>query len=162
MGKIFVRVDDRLIHGQTILAWCPTWGIKEIIAIDDESAKNPTMKTIMSMSVPSGYTTHIATTEEANALLSGESKDNRLVIVKWPMKLKEISEGIKSCEVIQLGNMGKRDDTIYQLTSATGIFFLSKQDVEDIDSLVKQGFEVNFQQMPNQAKTNWDSFRKTI
>jgi len=162
MGKIFVRVDDRLIHGQTILSWCPTWGIREIIAIDDDSAKNPTMKSIMAMSVPSGYTTHIVTTEEANALLTKESKDNRLVIVKWPLKLQDILEGIRGCELIQLGNMGKRADTIHQLTSATGIFFLSKQDVENIDSLVKQGFEVNFQQMPNQAKTNWDSFRKTI
>lgn len=39
MGKIVVRVDDRLIHGQTIVAWCPTLAIQEIIAIDDESAK---------------------------------------------------------------------------------------------------------------------------
>jgi len=162
MGKIYVRVDDRLIHGQTILSWCPTWGIKEIIAVDDESAKNPTLKSIMAMSVPSGYTTHIVTTDEAKALLTNESKNNRLVIVKWPVKLREISGCIKGCELIQLGNMGKRADTVHQLTGATGIFFLSKQDVEDIDALTKQGFEVNFQQLPNQAKTSWASFRKTI
>ena len=162
MGKIYVRVDDRLIHGQTILSWCPTWSIREIIAIDDESAKNPTLKSIMTMGVPPGYTTHIVTTEEAKALLANESKNNRLLIIKSPVKLRDISECIKGCELIQLGNMGKRADTIHQLTSATGIFFLSKQDVEDIDGLVKQGFEVNFQQMPNQAKTSWDSFRKTI
>ena len=35
MGKTYVRVDDRLIHGQTIVAWCPTLNIKQIIAIDD-------------------------------------------------------------------------------------------------------------------------------
>ena len=35
MGKVYVRVDDRLIHGQTIVAWCPTLGIEEIIAIDE-------------------------------------------------------------------------------------------------------------------------------
>ena len=46
MGKIVVRVDDRLIHGQTIVAWCPTLAIQEIIAIDDESAKNPMLKSI--------------------------------------------------------------------------------------------------------------------
>ena len=39
MAKTYVRVDDRLIHGQTIVAWCPTLSIKEIIAIDDDSAK---------------------------------------------------------------------------------------------------------------------------
>ena len=55
MGKIVVRVDDRLIHGQTIVAWCPTLAIQEIIAIDDESAKNPMLKSIMTISVPPLY-----------------------------------------------------------------------------------------------------------
>ena len=34
MADLYVRVDDRLIHGQTIVAWCPLLGIKEIIAVD--------------------------------------------------------------------------------------------------------------------------------
>ena len=52
MGNVYVRVDDRLIHGQTIVAWCPTLGIQEIIAIDDASASNPMLKSIMTMGVP--------------------------------------------------------------------------------------------------------------
>jgi len=162
MGKVYIRVDDRLIHGQTIMAWCPTLGIKEIIGIDDESAKNPTLRSIMTMSVPQAYKTHIVTTEEAKELLAKESGVNRLVIVKSPAILPPLAKSIKGCEFIQLGNISKRSDTVHRLSSATGIFFLSEQDVAVIDALVKQGFEVNFQQMPNTAKTSWDSFRKTI
>jgi len=162
MGKLYVRVDDRLIHGQTIVAWCPTLGIKEIIGIDDESAKNPTLRSIMVMGVPKNYITHIVTTEEAKALLEKESNNNRLVIVKYPEKLTEIAKSIKGCECIYLGNISKQANRVHQLSSGSGIFFLSKQDVVDIDALVKQGFEVNFQQMPNTARTSWDSFRKTI
>jgi mannose/fructose/N-acetylgalactosamine-specific phosphotransferase system component IIB len=162
MGKVYVRVDDRLIHGQTIVAWCPTLGIKEIIGIDDESAKNPTLRSIMIMGVPKNYTTHVVTTEEAKTLLAKSSDNNRLVIVKYPGKLNEIAKNIMGCECIYLGNISKQPERVYQLSSGCGIFFLSKQDVEDIDALVKQGFEVNFQQMPNTAKTGWDSFRKTI
>ena len=44
MGKVYVRVDDRLIHGQTVLAWCPTLSIQEIIAIDNDSASNPMLR----------------------------------------------------------------------------------------------------------------------
>jgi len=162
MGKVFIRVDDRLIHGQTIVAWCPTLGIKEIIGIDDESAKIPTLKSIMTMSVPPAYKTHIVTIEEAKALLAKGSDVNRLVIVKFPAILPLIAESIKGCEYIMLGNISKRADTNHQLSSATGIFFLSDSDVALIDDLVKQGFEVNFRQMPNTAKTSWDSFRKSI
>jgi mannose/fructose/N-acetylgalactosamine-specific phosphotransferase system component IIB len=162
MGKLYVRVDDRLIHGATIVSWCPTWGIKEIIGIDDESAKNPTLRSIMIMGVPSTYKTHIVTTEEAVALLAEKSEANRLVIVKFPAKLQPLLDYIRECEFIQLGNISKRADSVHQLSGATGIFFLSEQDVTDIDALVNQGFEVNFQQLPNMTKTDWDSFKKTI
>jgi len=162
MGKVYVRVDDRLIHGQTIISWCPLWGIKEIIGIDDENAANPTLKSIMTMSVPPVYKTHIVTTGEAKALLEQKSELNRLVIVKLPVILQSIVEQIRGCECIQLGNISKRADSVHQLAGATGIFFLSRQDVEDIDALVSQGFEVNFQQLPNMTKTSWDSFKKSI
>ena len=62
MGKTFVRVDDRLIHGQTIVAWVPTLKIEEIIAVDDVSASKPMLKSIMTMGVPTQYETHIVTT----------------------------------------------------------------------------------------------------
>ena len=162
MGKVFIRIDDRLIHGQTIVAWCPTLGIKELIGIDDESARNPTLRSIMTMGVPPAYKAHIVTTEEAKELLANKSEINRLVIVKSPAILPPIVEWIKDCEFIQLGNISKRADSVHQHTAATGIFFLSKQEVEIIDALVKQGFEVNFQQLPNTAKTSWDSFKKSI
>jgi mannose/fructose/N-acetylgalactosamine-specific phosphotransferase system component IIB len=162
MGKVYVRVDDRLIHGQTIVAWCPTLGIKEIIGIDDESAKNPTLKSIMTMSVPPAYKTHIVSAGEACTLLGTPSAGNRLVIVKSPAILPRIAGALKGCECIMLGNISKRAGSVHKLGGATGIFYLSEQDVKDIDDLVTQGFTVNFQQMPNTAKTSWDSFRKTI
>jgi mannose/fructose/N-acetylgalactosamine-specific phosphotransferase system component IIB len=162
MGKIYVRVDDRLIHGQTIVAWCPLLKIKEIIGIDDESAKNPMMQSIMKMSVPPMYKTHIVTTEEANTLLKVKSDNDRLVIVKYPDRLPLIAENIKGCEWIVLGNISKRENSIHKLSGATGIFYLSEQDVKDIDRLVQDGFTVNFQQLPSTVKTSWDSFRKSI
>lgn len=125
MGKVYVRVDDCLIHGQTIVAWCPTLGIQEIIAIVDVSAQNPMLKSILTMGVPKNYKTNIVTTAEANELLKKESDKNRLIIVKFPEKLAEISENIKGCEQLILGNIAKRADTIHKVSGATGIFYLS-------------------------------------
>ncbi|MBF4692083.1 PTS system mannose/fructose/N-acetylgalactosamine-transporter subunit IIB [Fusibacter ferrireducens] len=162
MGKTYVRVDDRLIHGQTIVAWCPTLSIKEIIAIDDESAKNPVLKSIMTMGVPPTYKTHIVTTEEAKALLAQESNVNRLVIVRLPSKLEMLTEEIERAERIILGNIAKRDDTNHKINGATGIFYLSDADVSTIDALVSKGAEVCFQQLPATAKMSWESFKKSI
>lgn len=162
MAKTYVRVDDRLIHGQTIIAWCPTLSIGEIIAIDDESAKNPMLKSIMAMGVPSIYNTHIVTTQEAKEILSKEGDKNRLIIVKFPSKLEEIKNEISKCEFIVLGNIAKRVDTKYKLSGSTGIFYLSDSDVKIIDNLVASKLEVNFQQLPSTNKTTWEAFKRTI
>lgn len=162
MGKTYVRVDDRLIHGQTIVAWCPTLSIKEIIAIDDASAKNPTLKSIMTMGVPSNYITHIVTTEEARELLSQESAVNRLVIVKLPEKLPDIGEGVSKAESVTLGNIAKREDTVHKVSGATGIFYLSDRDIAIMDDIASKGTEVCFQQLPNTSKTTWEAFKKSL
>ncbi|MGB4658767.1 MAG: PTS sugar transporter subunit IIB [Mobilitalea sp.] len=162
MAKTYIRVDDRLIHGQTIVAWCPTLSIKEIIAIDDESAKNPVLKSIMTMGVPSNYKTHIVTTEEAKNLLAQESNVNRLVIVKFPGKLEDLKEEIEMVEMVMLGNLAKRDDTIHKVGGATGIFYLSDHDISIIDNVAMKGTTVCFQQLPSTTKVSWETFKKTI
>lgn len=162
MGKVYVRVDDRLIHGQTIVAWCPTLGIEEIVAVDDVSAQNPMLKSILTMGVPKNYKTHIVTTAEANDLLKNKGDKNYLVIVKVPEKLSELQENITDCEQLILGNMAKRPDTVHKVSGATGIFYLSDADVALLDSLADRGIDILFHQLPNASKLAWKAFRATI
>lgn len=162
MGNVYVRVDDRLIHGQTIVAWCPTLEIKEIIAIDDVSAANPMLKSILTMGVPKEYKTNIVTTEEAKRILSQGSDGNRLVIVKQPQKLSEIAEEIAGCRQIILGNLAKRSDTVHKVSGATGIFYLSDSDVSLLDQLAAQGQDIVFHQLPSTSKVTWKAFRATL
>jgi mannose/fructose/N-acetylgalactosamine-specific phosphotransferase system component IIB len=162
VGKVYVRVDDRLIHGQTVMAWGPTLGIKEIIAIDDVSAANPMLRSIMTMGVPKNYRTNIVTSNEAIELLKTPTENSRLVIVKFPSVLEKIKSVIRDCEIIYLGNIAKRSDTTHQLTGATGIFFLSDEDVRIIDGLVESGLKVCFQQLPTTSMTTWADFKKSL
>lgn len=162
MGEVFVRVDDRLIHGQTIVAWCPTLKIREIIAIDDVSAANPMLKSILTMGVPKDYKTNIVTTDEAKALISQESSHNRLVIVKQPKKLAQIAEEISACRQIVLGNLAKRADTVHKVSGATGIFYLSDSDVKILDDLAAEGHDIVFQQLPSTSKVTWKAFKQTL
>lgn len=162
MADLYVRIDDRLIHGQTIVAWCPTLQIKEIIAVDDVSAANAMLKTIMTMGVPGMYKTHIVTTQEAKELLKTPGSANRLVIVKQPEVLEDLEEEIGSAKAIMLGNLAKKVDSRHKLDGATGIFYLSDQDVEILDGFHKKGLDVFFHQLPTSAKTTWEAFKKTI
>lgn len=162
MSKVYVRVDDRLIHGQTIVAWCPTLGIKEIVAIDDVSARNATLKSIMTMGVPSQYKTNIVTIEDAKTILNSDTTENRIMIVKFPEVLEQIKDEIKNCEQIVLGNIKKRDDTNHNITKATGIFYLSDNDIRILDQFADEGIDIVFQQLPSASPITWDSFKKSI
>lgn len=162
MGKLYVRVDDRLIHGQTIVAWCPTLGIQEIIAVDDVSAANPMLKSILTMGVPKNYKTSIVTTQEAKKLLREGSDQTRLLIVKFPRKLQELKEEIAGCERLILGNLAKRPETVHKVSGATGIFYLSDSDVEILDGLAQSGIDIVFHQLPTSAKTAWKDFKATL
>ena len=63
--------------------------------------------------------------------------------------------------MIYLGNIAKRSDTNHQLTGATGIFFLSDEDIKVIDGLVESGLKVCFQQLPTTSMTTRADFRKS-
>ncbi|HCV55870.1 MAG TPA: PTS mannose/fructose/sorbose transporter subunit IIB, partial [Erysipelotrichaceae bacterium] len=86
-----------LVHGQTIVAWAPTLKIQEIIAVDDVSAANSMLKSIMTMGVPKQYEAHIVTTAEAEKLLSSDDGKTKLVIVKVPHRLVEMKDVLKGC-----------------------------------------------------------------
>lgn len=162
MADLYVRIDDRLIHGQTIVAWCPTLQIKEIIAVDDVSAANAMLKTIMTMGVPGTYKTHIVTTGEAKELLKTPGSANRLVIVKQPAVLEALEDEIGSAKAVMLGNLAKKEDSRHKLDGATGIFYLSDRDVEILDGFYEKGLDVFFHQLPTSAKTTWEAFKKSI
>ena len=162
MAKKFVRVDDRLIHGQTIIAWCPTLNVRQIIAVDDEVAANPMLKSIMEMGIPAGYTAKVVSTADAKAVLEGDSADNQLIIVRTPEALAALGDSVNGVEEIVLGNLAKRDGAVHKLGGGTGIFYLSDPDVAALDAIAEQAVPISFQQVPSSTKTTWDSFKKTI
>lgn len=46
-GSLFIRIDDRLIHGQIVTAWAKVLNIKKIIALDDALAVSEMLAEIL-------------------------------------------------------------------------------------------------------------------
>lgn len=44
MSVSFIRVDDRMIHGQTCTRWALEYPCDGLIAVNDVAAKNPVLK----------------------------------------------------------------------------------------------------------------------
>lgn len=50
----FVRIDNRLVHGQIIETWLPFTRARTIVVANDELASDPLRQEIMSLAIPSG------------------------------------------------------------------------------------------------------------
>jgi PTS system mannose-specific IIB component len=103
----FVRIDDRLIHGQVVAAWLHAYGkVSQILVVDDKTSKDQFMLDMFKMLVPSGITIEIKSIDEGVGILKGGLKKPTMMIVKEPLTLKKMADqGIKF-DKINIGGMG--------------------------------------------------------
>ena len=90
MSISFVRVDDRMIHGQTVTRWSLEYPCTGLIAVNDAAAKNPVLKGAYKSA--SDKKTFVWGVDEfiAKSKKVIESKDNYFLITKNPVDMKKI------------------------------------------------------------------------
>ena len=163
MGQNFFRIDDRLIHGQIVTAWCSHWKIKEIVAIDDALAANPMLQSIMLMGVPKQYKSHVVTMAQAKELFAQRADGNRLFITRLPQDLNHLREELRQCELVVIGNAAKRPDATHNLTKGGGsVFFASDADIALFDSIAADAVRLVYQTIPKSPARDWSELRKGI
>ena len=132
-----IRIDDRLIHGQIVTKWIKHADASSILVIDDNSAANPMMKTILSLAVPSGITLHVLSKEDAISFIKNDtSRTKTLIIMKNPKEMLsfiELGMDLSNYEVI-LGNMSY-DDKKKDPRRVLDYIFVSEEDIEDLKKL---------------------------
>ncbi|MGX6961851.1 PTS sugar transporter subunit IIB [Vagococcus xieshaowenii] len=57
----FVRIDDRLIHGQVATVWVKKFNIERILVVAEEVTKNPVRKVMLEQAAPPGVYVNVIT-----------------------------------------------------------------------------------------------------
>ncbi len=86
---VYVRIDDRLIHGQVVTAWLKELKSKGILVVDDMAAKNPILSKTLSLACPKGVSLSIASTSDACSHLAEWGPD-ALIICKLPVTARSL------------------------------------------------------------------------
>lgn len=163
MSKTFIRIDDRLIHGQIAVAWAQTLSIGEIIAIDDQTASNKMLQQIMLMGVSKAYNPQIITFSEAEVSLTKDVPYNRLVIIRSTKELPRILPWINNLDILYLGNIQKTKDSLYNLSvGAGGVLFFSNDDIVILDRIHAQGVNIVLQMVPSSGSRSWEHAKKSF
>ena len=90
MAISFIRVDDRMIHGQTVTRWSLEYPCTGLIAVNDAAAKNPVLK--QAYKSASDKKTFVWGVDEFLSKSSKvlASKDQYFLITKNPIDMKKI------------------------------------------------------------------------
>ena len=105
MKNIFIRIDDRLLHGQVVVSWIPYLKAKDVVIADDEYANDEFMRELIKNSGPEGVNVYIKTIDEAADFLKLDNENTVLVLLKTIEGLKELVKKVK-IKSINIGGMG--------------------------------------------------------
>lgn len=154
MAIEFIRIDDRLIHGQIVTAWAKNKQVNKIWIVDDGVAKDEFLKGIMQLVAPSDKELIISGLDEMPELLKKlDNEDPRvLILVKFPEVAQKIYEaGVKFRE-LNIGGMGAnpKREKLFKNISA------SSEEVDTLREIKKMGVDVYFQVTPDERKTEFE------
>jgi PTS system mannose-specific IIB component len=155
MPIVFVRIDNRLIHGQVLEAWVPLTGADCIVVASNELPELAFQRQLMRAAVPSGIEVAIGNVEEMVAFLhSGQAAGRRVFLLFGNLQdaLQAFGMGVHF-SVLNLGNLhGGKDRKRLSCTVA-----LDSQDLENLEVLKEKGVQVVLQCVPSDRQRYWRS-----
>ncbi len=151
----FLRSDDRLIHGQVQTKIIPMYNINRVIAIDEPTALNPTLKKIFEMAAPQGVRATVTTFEDAVVSIGKCMVNDKktLILARRPSTFVQVYERFpdlpKEFNVANIPHVGEAVEVAYDI-------WLNADEMNAVKKLASMGVKIHFQLYPGmQGKSCW-------
>lgn len=158
----FLRIDDRLIHGQNVWTWSKKYPCTGLIGVNDEAAEYKILKEAYKHA--SKLKTFIWSKDQfmhysAKVLAS---QDQYFLITRNAIDMKEllIDQAFKpGClQTIVVGPCAKRPHTVRLSDSQ----YITEGEAEAFDALEKAGYHIVFALTPDDVAGSWSDVKKNI
>ena len=161
MSISFVRIDDRVLHGQIVTRWSKLKPCKGILIIDDIIVNDSFQKKIFLNSAPAGVKVGIYSVEEGKERIAKAQSvvNGYFVICKTPRTLVNLKKiGADFGDKVNVGPMSARPNTLTvgRNCSLTDDEILAFQELSDM------GISVEFQLIPDETPTSWSTIKNKI
>ncbi|SNR60284.1 PTS system, mannose-specific IIB component [Humidesulfovibrio mexicanus] len=143
----WVRVDNRLIHGQVVEAWVPFMDAKCIIVGNDELSRDEFQQEIMSLAIPRAVESAFLPIDAlaADSRLKAPARESTLLLFSTCLDVRRAVEKGLSISILNIGNLhysqGKR-----QVSPSVSI---GPDDEACLRFLQDKGVELDFRCVPN-------------
>ncbi|MDQ0496523.1 MULTISPECIES: mannose/fructose/sorbose PTS transporter subunit IIB [Paenibacillus] len=146
----FVRIDDRLIHGQVATVWVKETKCNKIIAVSDEVAADTLRKTLLLQVAPPGIKAYVVTIAKAIEAYNNPKYNDfkTLFLFTNPTDVLRVVEGGVPFTSVNVGGMCFKEGK----TQITGAVSVDKQDVEAFHKLHEKGIELEIRKVASDPK----------
>lgn len=159
MAVSFVRIDDRMIHGQTCTRWAREYPCDGLIAVNDKAASNDVLKA--AYKAASGKKTFIwgldAFGKKSQKVL--DSDTNYFLITKNPVDMKKIlvDQGFKpgNVDTIIVGPCNDRPGAVKLGNNQS----ITQEEADAFEAIAKAGYKIKFALLPDVSIGTWDDFK---
>ncbi len=137
----FLRIDDRLVHGQVIVGWLPEIKPENLVVVNNSVAEDSMRQDLMSLSVPPEVELEFYSPSE---ITEDDVDENSFILVSSPKDAWEcLQAGIKP-ERFNVGGMHSKEgkEEIFEA------LHVDDEDRKYFDLIIKSGVEPIFQPTP--------------
>ncbi|MFA5073513.1 MAG: PTS sugar transporter subunit IIB [Nitrospirota bacterium] len=145
---VLTRIDDRLIHGQTVEGWVTFLKATRILVADDAVASNKFQRSVMELAVPEGLALTIGTVQEISNLLKASAFDRERVIVLFsnPADLLRALDAGMEIKSVNIGGMHFAPEKQKLLD----VLAVDQKDLDALREMSARGIEVLIQTVPTE------------
>jgi len=161
MAITFVRIDDRIIHGQVVTRWSMEFPCDGILAVNDGAAKDPILRTALKSA--SSKKAYIYSYEEFLGKIDQAVKSEKkyFLITKDPITMAKllVDSNLKiETQKINVGPQSARPGTIRVNINAD----ITTDEAEAYEKIYNKGFEIDFRLVPDSKSVLWSQVRNKI
>lgn len=160
----WMRVDDRLLHGQVTVGWRQHLRYDTVWVVDDGVRSDPLLEEALRLAAPAGVSVRVYSVSEGIAALAsapeladGGSREQRcLLLVKSPQTALSLVEGGMPLEQVNVGNLAARPGAKRVFKSIS----LTREQARALDALSERGVRITFQLTPHDMRADWQIVRR--
>lgn len=150
----FLRVDDRLIHGQVMVTWVRDLGVKTIYVVSDRVVEEPLEIMLLEAAVTQDIHLEVLSTEDAIAKLQQSTISPVMVMVENLDHVLALANRITPLPEVNLGGIRYRPGkSLFHKA-----IYLDEHDHVCLDELEKLEVKITMQTVPSDRKV--DVFEK--
>lgn len=158
MTITLARIDDRVIHGQTVTRWAANRPVQGILVVSDEVANDELRKKVLKAAAGK-LKLGIYTVEDGiDKIEKGKnsSKDFFLISNSPKFFAELVRRGVNWGGVLNVGCMNDRPGAITVAKSCA----LDDNEYENFEYMYKNGIKLEFQIIPDDGIKDWPDIKK--